>query len=292
MSFTDFLPLIGAVLGAALALPLQYVYNVFPEVWLQDYDFNPKAKDVRLARRMKFLPHTLFVMVSLMLLFFAAFYLNKSFLLDRDVFHILLMLTPLLPFALIVVSDKLNRIIPDQLVIAVALCAVYGFLADCLEGSFWISSQSAWYVNPLNRILGAFIGAGLLWGIGIIGSWISGQESMGFGDIKLIFVCGLLSGAYGLVFVIFFSFILGGIFAVPLYIAKRRRIRAEEKEIFESKDPVRKRKEIEKRKDSVHFSDDPDYIAFGPFLALGTAVFLIFETPVYHFFVTSIMWVI
>lgn len=292
MSFTDFLPLIGAVLGAALALPLQYVYNVFPETWLQDYDFNPKAKDVRLARRMKFLPHTLFVMVSLMLLFFAAFYLNKSFLLDRDVFHILLMLTPLLPFTLIVVSDKLNRIIPDQLVIAVALCAVYGFLADGLEGSFWISSQSAWYVNPLNRILGAFIGAGLLWGIGIIGSWISGQESMGFGDIKLIFVCGLLSGAYGLVFVIFFSFILGGIFAVPLYIAKRRRIRAEEKEIFESKDPVRKRKEIEKRKDSVHFSDDPDYIAFGPFLALGTAVFLIFETPVYHFFVTSILWVI
>lgn len=292
MSFTDFLPLIGAVLGAALALPLQYVYNVFPETWLQDYDFNPKAKDVRLARRMKFLPHTLFVMVSLMLLFFAAFYLNKSFLLDRDVFHILLMLTPLLPFTLIVVSDKLNRIIPDQLVIAVALCAVYGFLADGLEGSFWISSQSAWYANPLNRILGAFIGAGLLWGIGIIGSWISGQESMGFGDIKLIFVCGLLSGAYGLVFVIFFSFILGGIFAVPLYIAKRRRIRAEEKEIFESKDPVRKRKEIEKRKDSVHFSDDPDYIAFGPFLALGTAVFLIFETPVYHFFVTSILWVI
>lgn len=292
MSFTDFLPLIGAVLGAALALPLQYVYNVFPETWLQDYDFNPKAKDVRLARRMKFLPHTLFVMVSLMLLFFAAFYLNKSFLLDRDVFHILLMLTPLLPFTLIVVSDKLNRIIPDQLVIAVALCAVYGFLADGLEGSFWISSQSAWYANPLNRILGAFIGAGLLWGIGIIGSWISGQESMGFGDIKLIFVCGLLSGAYGLVFVIFFSFILGGIFAVPLYIAKRRRIRAEEKEIFESKDPVRKRKEMEKRKDSVHFSDDPDYIAFGPFLALGTAVFLIFETPVYHFFVTSILWVI
>jgi len=292
MSFTDFLPLIGAVLGAALALPLQYVYNVFPETWLQDYDFNPKAKDVRLARRMKFLPHTLVVMVSLMLLFFAAFYLNKSFLLDRDVFHILLMLTPLLPFALIVVSDKLNRIIPDQLLIAVALCAVYGFLADGLEGSFWISSQSAWYANPLNRILGAFIGAGLLWGIGIIGSWISGQESMGFGDIKLIFVCGLLSGAYGLVFVIFFSFILGGIFAVPLYIAKRRRIRAEEKEIFESKDPVRKRKEIEKRKDSVHFSDDPDYIAFGPFLALGTAVFLIFETPVYHFFVTSILWVI
>ena len=289
MSFTDLLPLFGALLGAALALPLQYIYNIFPEAWLQDYDFNPKAKDVRLARRMVFLPHTLFLMVSLLILFFTAFYLNKSFVLNRDVFHILLILAPLLPFALIVISDKLNRIIPDQLVAAVALCAVFGFLADALEGSFWISSESAWYWNPLNRILGAFIGAGLLWGIGIIGSWISGQESMGFGDIKLIFVCGLLSGAYGLVFVIFFSFILGGIFAVPLYISKRKRIHAEEKEIFESKDPVRKRKEIEKQKASIHFSDDPDYIAFGPFLALGTAVFLIFETPVYHFFAANIL---
>lgn len=133
------------------------------------------------------------------------------------------------------------------------------------------------------------IGAGLLWGIGIIGSWISGQESMGFGDIKLIFACGLLSGAYGLIFVFFFAFILGGVVAFPLYISKRKRIRAEEKTIRQSRDPVGKRREIEKKKEAVHFSDDPDYIAFGPFLALGTTVFLIFETPVREFFVSYIL---
>jgi len=289
MSFNSYLPLLGAFLGAALALPLQYTYNAFPEAWLQDYDYNPKAKDARFAKRMKTVPHTVIVMVSLALLFFAAVYVNKVFISEKHVFHILLILVPLLPFSLTVVSDKLNRIIPDQLVAAIALCSVFGFLADGLEGSLWVLPEAPWYMNPLNRILGAVIGAGLLWGIGMIGSWVSGQESMGFGDIKLIFACGLLSGAYGLIFVFFFAFVLGGIFAVPLYIAKRRRIHAEEKEIRESPDPVRKRREIEKRNNAVHFSEDPDYIAFGPFLALGTALFLIFEAPVHEFFINNIL---
>lgn len=286
---SDYLPLLGSILGAALALPLQYLYNRFPESWLQDYDYDPNAKDFRLAKRMKFVPHTLVVMVSLMLLFFAALYVNDSFVSEKNVFHILLMLVPLLPLSLTVVSDKLNRIIPDQLVVAIAVCSVFGFLADGLEGSLWVAPPSPWYMTLVNRILGAVIGAGLLWGIGIIGSWISGQESMGFGDIKLIFACGLLSGAYGLIFVFFFAFILGGVVAFPLYISKRKRIRAEEKTIRQSRDSVGKRREIEKKKEAVHFSDDPDYIAFGPFLALGTTVFLIFETPVREFFVSYIL---
>ena len=289
MSLNNLLPYLGAILGAALALPLQHAYNTFPETWLQDYDFNPDAKNIRFAKRMNFVPHTLLLLISMALLFFAAFYVNSEFVLEKNAFHVLLILVPLLPFSLIVISDKLNRIIPDQLVAAVAVSSVFGFLADSLEGNFWIAQGAPWYWNPLNRILGAVIGAGLLWGIGIIGSWISGQESMGFGDIKLIFACGLLSGAYGLVFVIFFAFVLGGVFAVPLYIAKRRRVRAEEKLILQSPDPDGKRKEIEKMKDAVSFADDPDYIAFGPFLALGTVIFLIFETPVHDFFINYIL---
>jgi len=289
MPFYSYLPVLGAILGAALALPMQYMYNSFPEVWLQDYDYDPAAKNFRPAKRMLFVPHTLVLMVSLSVLFFSAFCFNSAFVIEKDVFHILLMLLPLLPLALIVVSDKLNRIIPDQLVFAAALLSVFGFLADGLEGSFWVASQSPWYMNPLNRILGAIIGAGLLWGIGALGSLISRQESMGFGDIKLIFACGLLSGVYGLVFVLFFAFVLGGIFALPLYISKRRRIRAEHKQILASSDPDKTRGEIDRQKELIHFSEDPDYIAFGPFLALGTVLFLIFETPIYQFYVSNIL---
>jgi prepilin signal peptidase PulO-like enzyme (type II secretory pathway) len=281
--------ILSAVLGMALALPLQYIYNIFPEPWLQDYDYDPKAPDHRLSRRMKFLPHTLILMIALAVFFFCSLYVNRSFVLERDVFHFLLMLLPLLPFSLIVISDQLNRIIPDQLVAAVALLSVFGFLADHLEGSLWIASDAAWYAYALNRILGALIGAGILWGIGILGSWVSGQESMGFGDVKLMFACGLLSGIYGLGFVFFIAFVLGGLFAVPLYIHKRKRIRLEEKMISESVSPDKMRKYLNRQKNNIHYSEDPDYIAFGPFLALGTAAFLIFETPLRAFFETNIM---
>jgi len=283
------LPLMGAAFGAAAALPLQHLYNVFPEAWLQDYDYDPTAGNHRAARRMTFIPHTLIVLISLGLLFFLAFFANKSFVSDRAVFHILLVLLPLLPFSIIVVSDQLNRIIPDQLVAAVAVFSIFGFLADSLEGNMWMSPHTAWYMYPVNRILGALIGAGLLWGIGILGSWISGQDSMGFGDVKLMFACGLLCGAYGLGFVFFFAFVLGGLFAIPLYIRKRQRIRAEEKMILTSENPDAAKKMLDDQKENVHFADDPDYIAFGPFLTLGTAVFLVFETPLYEFFRTQIL---
>jgi len=95
--------------------------------------------------------------------------------------------------------------------------------------------------------------------------------------------------AYGLGFVFFFAFVLGGLFAIPLYIRKRQRIRAEEKMILTSENPDAAKKMLDDQKENVHFADDPDYIAFGPFLTLGTAVFLVFETPLYEFFRTQIL---
>lgn len=280
----SYLPYLGAALGAALAAPLSLLYNRFPEPWLQDYDYDPLAANFRPARRMRLRPHTLAVMAALAILFFAAFFFNPLYITEKKIFHVLLMLVPLLPFTLIVVCDYLNRIIPDQLVIAAAVSSLFGFLADGLEGSYWVPAGSPWYMYPVNRILGGIVGAGLLLAVSMIGSWISGQEAMGFGDIKLIFVCGLLSGGYGLIFVVFIAFISGGIYAVPLYIRKRKRIRAEARMIAESSDPVKTRREIEEKNAAVHFAEDPDYLAFGPFLAVGTAIFLILETPIHDMF--------
>jgi len=285
----DLLPWIGAALGAALSLPLRSLFGHFPESWLQDYDYDPKAANHRPAKRIALFPDTPVLAAALAVLFFLAFRLNPAYIQRGHILHILLMLLPLLPFSLIVISDHLNRIIPDQLVLAAGLFSILGFLADGLEGSLWTPAEGAWYFAPLNRILGGLIGAGILFGIAFLGSWISGQESMGFGDIKLIFVCGLLSGAFGLIFVFFFAFIAGGLFAVPLYIRKQKRIRAEQKRILTSDDPEKTRRQIEKEKAGIHFAEDPDYIAFGPFLAVGTAVFLIFETPVFLYFQSSIL---
>ena len=280
--------IIAAVIALALAFLLHHIYNRLPESWLQDYDFDPAAPSVRLARRMKLFPHTVCIMVCISVAVFLGMQMNPDYVAKRYVFHILLMILPLYPLALIVISDQLNKIIPDQLVVVAAIISVFGFLADYLEGNLWLAS-TPWYSLFLNRLLGGVVGAIVLLAIGFIGTNISGQESMGFGDIKLIVACGLLCGLRGLPFVFFISFLVGGIFAFPLLIRKRRTLAAEQKLIQESANPVRTRKEIEKKKSEIHYADDPNVIAFGPFLGLGTAIFLVFESALHAYYLSDIL---
>ncbi len=75
-------------------------------------------------------------------------------------------------------------------------------------------------------------------------------------------------------YVSIFSAIL---FAVPLLIRKRKRIAAEKKRIAQAADPRAEKLKIQREKAAIHFAEDPDYMAFGPFLALGCAVFAIME---------------
>jgi len=276
--------LLLSVLGASLALPAKWLFARMPESWLQDYDFNPKAKDFRLARRMQYVPHVVVMSMVCAVVFFLTSYLNPSYAASGKVFHYLLALAPILPLSMIVLSDALNRIIPDQLSLIAGVLCIFGFAADFLEGSLWFSASSPWYYLVLNRVLGGLIGALILFLIGYLGSMITGRESLGFGDVKLIAACGLLSGAYGLIFVVFLAFIAGGVFAFPLLIRKRRRIREEERVIIMSDDPEKTRRKLEADRDAMHYADDPDYIAFGPFLAIGTIAFLMLETPLHQVF--------
>lgn len=276
--------LILAVLGAAIAFPIRYAFSRMPEAWLQDYDFDPKAKDFRAARRMNLFPHTIAILALLVVVYFLTGYMNPSFIDNRWIFHIFLALSATVPLSMIIMSDTLNRIIPDQLTIVAAILCIFGFLGDFLEGSLWIPSGSPWYYFLLNRILGGIIGGVLFWGFGFLGSMFTGRESLGFGDVKLIFACGLLSGAYGLPFVVFIAFTAGGIMAIPLVIRKRLRIRKEEQMVLMSEDPDLTLKHLEQERNAMHYADDPDYIAFGPFLAIGTIAFLMLETSFQVFF--------
>lgn len=276
---------IAGLAGLMLAWPLRFLFGRLPEAWLQDYDYDPSHAGIRPAKRMRILPDTLLLGVILGVSFGLAVYFNPQYIGLSMVFHVLLVTLPLLPLSLIVVSDALNRIIPDQFTLCVLVFSLFGFFGDIFEGTLWMSDATPWYVLIVYRLFGGLIGAGLLFGIGILGTRLSGQDSIGFGDIKLIFALGLLTGPYGLVFDLFFAFIVGGLYAIPLFVAKRRRIRAEEAMILKSDNPEETRLSLEEKRAGISYSDDPDYIAFGPFLAIGAAVFLVFETPIYHFFV-------
>lgn len=267
--------LIIALFAAVMAVPAYFMYNKMPEAWLQDYDFDPNAKDVRLAKRLKPFHVALFAVIYAILLFLGVFFCPDFYCYHWVRIVGLLLLFP--GFTIIIMSDAMNRIIPDHMIVLDAVIGLLYFVSDFVDGNIWIDASKPWYYFVLNRVLAALIGGGVLFLIGWLSSVISKQEAMGFGDVKLLLLCGMLSGLKGLLFVFFISFVVGGVVAVPLFIRKRIRLAQEEKAIRESDNPAKARKIAAKKKLEQDFADNPDVLSFGPFLVLGTGLFLVFE---------------
>ncbi|MCR5199742.1 MAG: A24 family peptidase [Saccharofermentans sp.] len=269
---------VAAILGAIVGYAQTFVFAKIPEKWLQDYGVKETDPDFRLSKRMKLIPHgvlsalfcaaiyTLFVVFS-----FNAYVSPPAF------FHVIALFLATPVIVIVMMSDRLNRIIPDECSIALAIIGVFLIIGDFFERDVWFTEQAAWYVPLLNRIIAALIGGGVLFLINFICLTFLGKEGMGQGDMKLLAACGLITGCYGLIVVLYVGIIVALFFAVPLIIRKYKRKADEKKEIANAEDPAAKRLEIARRKAQIHFADDPDYLAFGPFLALGTAVYMAME---------------
>ena len=98
-----------------------------------------------------------------------------------------------------------------------------------------------------DAITGSFVFAGFLFGIGLIGQFVLGKESIGFGDVKLGLVLGGFLGTEYSILALYLSFALR---AVIIFIMMGGRLL---------------------QKDSK--------IPFGPYLAAGTLVALFTTTP-------------
>ena len=98
-----------------------------------------------------------------------------------------------------------------------------------------------------DAISGSFVFAGFLFGIGLIGQFILGKESIGFGDVKLGLVLGGFLGTEYSILALYLSFALS---AVIIFIMMGGKLL---------------------KKDSK--------IPFGPYLAAGTLVALFTTTP-------------
>lgn len=272
---------VAAVLGAIIGYSQTFVFAKLPEAWLQDYGVKETDPDFRLSKRMKFFPHGVLsaLFCAFIYTFFVTFGFNTYFN-PPAFFHItaLFLATPVI--VIVMMSDRLNRIIPDECSLALAGIGVFMIIGDFFEPNPWFTEQAAWYIPLLNRILAALIGGGVLFLINFICLTFLGKEGMGQGDMKLLAACGLITGCYGLIVVIYVGILVAVLFAIPLLVRKYMRKAAEKREIEQAQDKAAKRREIAKRKAQVHFAEDPDYLAFGPFLALGTAIYLAME-PVF-----------
>jgi len=270
--------LIAAVAGAVVGYLQTPLFAALPEKWLQDYGVKETDPDYRPSKRMKVVPHgvisAVFCVAIYVIFTFVCYY---NYIKDLCPLHILAVVLSTPVIVIVMMSDRLNRIIPDQCSIALAMIGILCMISDFTEGNMWFSEEAAAHVLILNRVLAALIGGGILWLLNFICMTFAGREGMGQGDMKLLAACGLITGCYGLVVVIYVGIIAAMFFAVPLLIRKRMRIKAEKKEVAEAEDPIAKRAEIARRKAAIHFADDPDYLAFGPFIAFGASVFLAFE---------------
>lgn len=271
---------LAIILGMVIGLGLTYVFKFIPEKWLQDYGFNPNSPKYRPSKRMKLWPHGFAAGVFCSAFYAAAIYFFPHLASNNWTLHIIAIVLTVPVLFLVLISDRLNRIIPDQFWVLILLFGILFLISDYTDGTIWFSSNAKWYAPIINRVGAAIIGGGLLWLIGFVAETFTGKDAMGQGDMKLLFACGMVTGIYGLVVLFYVAVIVGVIFAIPLLIKKSMRQKKEEEEIRNSDDPVATRKALAQKKAQMHFADDPDYIAFGPFLAIGAGVFIALE-PVF-----------
>ena len=273
----------AVVAGIVAGVLITWLFGRFPDKWLQDYGVTPEDPDYRPSKRMRPFPEGLIAVLFCVICYVVTiFFCYNDYIVTFRPMHLAVIFLVIPVLNLVMMADKLNRIIPDQFSIYIALCGVLSVAADLLEGSVWFTPNVAWWIPLLNKIIASVIGGGAIWLIGFLSITFLGREGMGMGDMWLLFATGLITGCYGLVILVYVSIFSALIFAVPLIIRKRKRIAAEKKRIAEAEDPRAEKLKLQREKAKIHFAEDPDYMAFGPFLALGCGVFAIMEPFFYE----------
>jgi leader peptidase (prepilin peptidase) / N-methyltransferase len=73
-------------------------------------------------------------------------------------------------------------------------------------------------------VAGAVLGFGLLWAVGVGGTWLFKQDAMGGGDIKMMAMVGAFVGWKGVLLTIFLGALLGTIIFLPLSLAGSKKL--------------------------------------------------------------------
>ena len=104
------------------------------------------------------------------------------------------------------------------------------------------------FPNYLNSLIGGIFGYGIIWSIIFFYKQIRKKEGMGLGDAKLLSAIGFWFGWFSIPFVIFLSSIIALLSVAPSLINKSKKFSSQ--------------------------------IPFGPYIILGTLIYLIFESNI------------
>lgn len=196
------------IIGVILALILGiiggngavYVFNHIPAKWLCDYGEVPEEDKLQ-RQRINSTPWK--VIFSVLLVAGGVKLAADDFLFALPVMIAIWILI------IISAADAKYMIIPDQAVIALAVCSV-GFIN--------------YHDSPLDMLYGALCGGGIMLIMTLLGRLVSGREAMGLGDVKLMAVLGFIAGLRGIIIIIIgMSLISAMAFTVMLAMKKIKR---------------------------------------------------------------------
>ena len=109
-------------------------------------------------------------------------------------------------------------------------------------------SLNPMFPNYVNSLIGGIFGYGIIWSIIFFYKQIRKKEGMGLGDAKLLSAIGFWFGWFSIPFVIFLSSIIALLSVAPSLINKSKKFSSQ--------------------------------IPFGPYIILGTLIYLIFESNI------------
>lgn len=148
-----------------------------------------------------------------------------------------MILTPMIISAFYI--DYKMQIIPNRLTLTIfEIGLIFTFIHGIVN------------LNVALSMFQGFIVGGLIFlAITIIGGFIFGKETMGFGDVKMIAALGLYFGVQGIIAISIISFLIAALFSIVLLIIQKIRHR-----------------------------DLIEYIAFGPFIVISA--FIVMFVPI------------
>ena len=169
-----------------------------------------------------FSPRYFFVELIAGLLFLFAYHMNGL----SVAFAKMSILSALL--IVLVMTDWQDRILPDKITFTgMAFGAMFSLLTPVGDGaSAWLIRFGHGFYLPASIIslcdglLGALVGAGLLFGMGELYFRLRGVEGMGFGDVKMMAMVGLFLGPQLALLTILFGSLAGsvlGLFFIALF---------------------------------------------------------------------------
>ena len=189
------------------------IFNKIPAKWLVDYGEEVDEEAFK-ENKLKF-RNTGILLSLLYFVIFTAMLFQYGFTL-----YLLILFIPCILLVIVGISDKKYMIIPDQLVVAIGITAVFLYALEIFETNM-LGATPYFHFTFYSPLLGALIGGGTIFAIGFIGSFLLKKEAMGFGDVKLLAAVGLLFGTYGILIVLILTILTSGFYFIFLMLFKK-----------------------------------------------------------------------